>query len=262
MTLVLVRGIGDVGSAVAHRLFRAGRTVVIHDTASPAYPRRGMAFTDAIFDGTAQLEGVFAKHARTIPSLKAMVECNRAIAVATDDLLELIEAIGPDVLVDARMLKHQPPEKQRELARLTIGLGPSFIAGETTHLVIETAWGHRLGQIIERGPSLPLRGEPKALAGHGRDRFVYTEVAGEFVTDLEIGDDVIQGDTVGRIGAGILSAPLTGRLRGLTHSGVWVNKGSKVIEVDARGTSAVVRGLGERPTRIAEGVVEAIKYLM
>jgi len=159
------------------------------------------------------------------------------------------------------MLKHQHPQKQIELARLTIGLGPGFIAGETTHLVIETAWGERLGQILNSGSSSPLTGEPKTIAGHGRERFVYTEVAGEFVTELEIGDDVIRGDTVGRIGAAFLSAPLTGRLRGLTHSGVWVNKGSKVIEIDARGASAVVRGLGERPARIAEGVLEAIKDL-
>jgi xanthine dehydrogenase accessory factor len=55
---VLVRGIGDIGSAVAHRLFRAGHRVVIHDVASPAAARRGMAFTDAIFDGLVVLEGV------------------------------------------------------------------------------------------------------------------------------------------------------------------------------------------------------------
>jgi len=220
-----------------------------------------MAFTDAVFDGKAQLEGVFAKHARTLPSLRAMVECNRAVAVTTDDLMQLIKVIRPDVLVDARMRKRQHPELQRELARLTIGLGPNFIAGETTDLVIETAWGESLGQVIKHGASLPQTGEPKAIAGHERDRFVYTEVAGEFMTELEIGDAVIRGDAVARIGDAILRAPLTGRLRGLTHCGVWVNKGSKVIEVDARGDGAVVRGLGERPACIAEGVLEAIKDL-
>jgi len=51
MMLIFVRGIGDVGSAVAYRLFRAGHAVVLHDTERPAYSRRGMAFTDAVFDG-------------------------------------------------------------------------------------------------------------------------------------------------------------------------------------------------------------------
>ena len=51
MARVLIRGSGDVGSAVAHLLLRAGHGVVIHDVALPAAPRRGMAFADAIFDG-------------------------------------------------------------------------------------------------------------------------------------------------------------------------------------------------------------------
>lgn len=52
LTTVLVRGIGDVGSAVAHRLFQAGY-VMIHDVRQPSATRRGMAFTDAVFDGRA-----------------------------------------------------------------------------------------------------------------------------------------------------------------------------------------------------------------
>jgi xanthine dehydrogenase accessory factor len=55
---VLVRGVGDVGSAVAAVLFRAGYAVVLHDEPAPATPRRGMAFADAVFDGTAALDGL------------------------------------------------------------------------------------------------------------------------------------------------------------------------------------------------------------
>jgi len=44
---ILVRGSGDIGSAVAHRLFEAGYAVVIHDTTQPTTTRRKMAFTDA-----------------------------------------------------------------------------------------------------------------------------------------------------------------------------------------------------------------------
>src|SRR5258705_4667455 len=105
MSTVLVRGIGDVGSAVAHRLFLAGNTVIIQDTDGRAYTRRGMAFTDAIFDGKAELEGVFAKRARELTSLTAMMKCTRAISVATNDPEYLIGIIKPDVLIDARMRK-------------------------------------------------------------------------------------------------------------------------------------------------------------
>ena len=63
MARVLIRGSGDVGSAVAHLLLRSGHEVVIHDVALPAAPRRGMAFADAIFDGACELDGVRARRA-------------------------------------------------------------------------------------------------------------------------------------------------------------------------------------------------------
>jgi xanthine dehydrogenase accessory factor len=47
VTIVIVRGLGDIGSAVAHLLFREGCGVVIHDDPRPAATRRGMAFADA-----------------------------------------------------------------------------------------------------------------------------------------------------------------------------------------------------------------------
>lgn len=54
---ILVRGAGDIGSAVAHCLFVAGHAVVLHEEARPSATRRQMAFTDAVFDGAAQLDG-------------------------------------------------------------------------------------------------------------------------------------------------------------------------------------------------------------
>ena len=55
---VVVRGVGDIGSAVAHCLFLEDYTVVIHDDPTPPTTRRGMAFADAVFDGSAILENV------------------------------------------------------------------------------------------------------------------------------------------------------------------------------------------------------------
>ncbi len=80
-TRILVRGIGDVGSAVAHELFRAGAKVVVHDVARPAHTRRGMAFTDAMFSGKAQLDDVLAKRSPQPEHLRCMLACGRAIPV-------------------------------------------------------------------------------------------------------------------------------------------------------------------------------------
>ena len=58
-----------------------------------------------------------------------------------------------------------------------------------------------------------------------------------------------------------MRAPMGGVLRGLTRSGVEVAVRTKVIEVDPRGDPVGVFGLGERPRRIAEGVLKAMARL-
>ena len=67
------------------------------------------------------------------------------------------------------------------------------------------------------------------------------------------------GEVVATIGDEPLAAPLDGILRGLTHDGVEVAAGAKVVEVDPRGDPGKVFGLGVRPRRIGEGVLRAIE---
>jgi xanthine dehydrogenase accessory factor len=256
---VLVRGSGDIGSAVALALFQAGYAVVIHDAPQPTTTRRKMAFTDAIFEGHAWLEGVEARRVDDFDFLLELLTARQIIPVIVVDLALLLDVAQPNVLIDARMRKHHQPEGQRGLARLTIGLGPNFIAGETTDLAIETSWGDELGRVIEQGATRPLAGEPAEIAGHGRDRYVYAPVAGTFQTAFQVGDPVKAGQVVAQIASSLLLAPLSGVLRGLTHDGVSVIAGTKVIEVDPRGPTAVVAGIGERPAQIAAGVLVALR---
>ena len=49
----------------------AGHAVVVHDVALPAAPRRGMAFADAIFDGSCTLEGIRARRVDDVEALRA-----------------------------------------------------------------------------------------------------------------------------------------------------------------------------------------------
>jgi len=256
---ILVRGANDVGSAVAHRLFMAGYPVVIHEMPQPTTTRRRMSFTDAIFDGRAMLDGIESQFIKRSYLLRDALAAHQVIPVVVKDFHQLLKTLSPAILVDARMRKHLQPEVQRGLAELTIGLGPNFIAGETTNLAIETNWGESLGQIIEHGATSPLQGEPRELDGYARDRYVYTPIAGTFHTSLQIGDKVESGQEAARIDSTPLLAPITGILRGLTHDGVPVPKKTKVIEVDPRAHNAQVSGIGERPARIAEGVITAIQ---
>ena len=193
MAVIVVRGTGDVGSAVASVLFRAGHRVVLHDTSAPSHTRRGMAFADALYQKTADLEGLLAKRVRSLQDLPFMLRCRRAIPVIDAPLEKVVAEVQPQVLVDARMHKHDQPEVQRGLAPLTIGLGPNFEAGKNVDIAIETNWGDELGAVIREGLPQALAGEPQPIDGHARERYVYAPAAGTFTTRFNIGDAVEKG---------------------------------------------------------------------
>jgi xanthine dehydrogenase accessory factor len=258
MSGVIVRGLGDIASAVAHLLYQEGFGVVIHDRPEPTTTRRRMAFADAAFDGRATLEGVDAVRVQDPKQASDLLATLRAIPVYVGPLDTLVRSVDPDVLVDARMRKHHDPEVQRGLARLTIGLGPSVVAGLHADVVVETSW-EGLGMVLWQGAALPLSGEPRTLGGHARERYVYAPRDGVFRTKAQIGDAVHRGQIIAEIGDAVLVAPLDGVVRGLTRDAVPVLARTKVIEIDPRSRADEVHGIGARPRRIAEGVLSAIQ---
>lgn len=255
---VLVRGTGDIASAVAHALFRAGFAVAMHDGLEPGTPRRRMAFSDALFDGAAELDGVTARRTNDTGELVRAVDRSAWIPVTALPFVQVHGAVTWDAVVDARMRKRAQPEPQRHLAPVTIGLGPGFVAGDHVSAAVETSW-EDLGRVVRHGSTLPLRGEPRTLAGAGRERYVYAPVAGRFATSRAIGEAVTAGETVARVDGMILTAPIDGAIRGLLRDGLMVAAATKVVEIDPRGPAAVVSGIGERPRRLAEGVLEALR---
>ena len=256
---ILVRGVGDVGSAVAYRLFQSHYSVLMHDVLQPVTTRRGMAFADAVFDGRTELDGVVAVRVDDVDALTSMLVRPDVIPVVIASMDLILQVVRPHILVDARMRKRAQPEVQRGLTPLTIGLGPNFVAGLTTDIAIETSWGPDLGKPIDNGATRPLEGEPRSIAGHARDRFIYAPVEGVFHTHHDIGAQVRAGETIAQVDETELVAPLDGVLRGITRDGVPVSVGTKVVEVDPRGLEAVVRGIAERPELIAAGVLRAVQ---
>lgn len=255
---VLVRGSNDVASAVAHRLFSAGHAVVVHDGPAPTTTRRRMALADAVFIGGTVLSGVVATRVDCLDPPPDLLAAREGIPVVVGDLNGLLETLSANALIDARMRKRDRPGPQRGLAGLVVGLGPGFVAGETVDIAVETGWDG-LGEIVPHGATGSLAGEPRPLGGHGRDRYVYAPLGGVFRTSWEIGQAVAAGEVVAHIEGTGLRAPLGGVLRGLTHDGVPVLVGGKVIEVDPRGDPAAGAGIGERPDRIAAGVLLAVE---
>lgn len=102
-------------------------------------------------------------------------------------------------------------------------------------------------------------GKPRKIEGHARDRCVYAPVDDVFCTEARIGEAVHRGQKIAAIDSMVLTAPLDGVPRGLTRDGVPVAVRTKVIEVDPRDMKGEVRGISERPSRIAAGVLSAIR---
>ncbi|MGH2600471.1 MAG: xanthine dehydrogenase [Dehalococcoidia bacterium] len=259
MALILVRGVNEFGSAVAHLSFAGGHAVVLHDAPRPDTCHRTMAFADAVFDGECSLEGITAVRVDDLAALPHVIDGQARIPVVTANLSTLLAVLQPDVLIDARMRKRAQPEPQRGLAPLAVGIGPNFVAGETADLIVETGFGEDFGRVTDRGATRPLAGEPPLVLGRGRERFIYAPQDGVFHTRLQIGGSVRAGEAVGSQGTIVFRAPFDGTLRGLTHDGVPVSAGTRIVEVDPRGADGTAPGIGPRQRRIAEVVLAAVE---
>ncbi|HEY2817911.1 MAG TPA: hypothetical protein VGK44_12370 [Casimicrobiaceae bacterium] len=256
----IVIGCGDVGSAVAHALHRAGCAVVLIDQADPPWTRRGMAYTDAWYVGAASLAGVDACFCASVRSIPFVLDRRDMVAATTWSWQGVAAALLPIAIVDARVIKRRAPASLKQgAALLTIGLGPGFVAGVHADIAIETAWGSDLGAVLEAGMTKPFEGEPRRIGGAGRERYVYAPRAGRFHTERGIGECVVAGDDVATLDGEPITAPLSGALRGLSARGARVSIGQKIVEVDPRGEPSLCFGLGERPQRIASGVLEALR---
>ncbi|MDD4887614.1 MAG: hypothetical protein PHO64_11950 [Thiomonas sp.] len=266
---VCVLGAGDVASAVGHVLHRHGCAVWLVEGAQPAAPRRGMCWADAVFDGAATLSGLAAHRvSHTAEALAAFAHRAWAPLVVEPDLPAWLIELGAGLVVDARLRKHDAIQPDlHDLAAWSVGIGPGYCAMHNATYVVESAWGDGLGRVIRKGAASALCGEPRPILGAGRDRLVYAPEAGRFLTQRRIGDPVLAGEVLAQLQTESgkvlpLRAPLSGVVRGLTRGGVRVPTRAKLIEVDPRNDPKHCFGLGERPMKIAEGVLLAVAELL
>jgi xanthine dehydrogenase accessory factor len=256
--LALVLGTNEIASAVGIALHRDGYGVLLsHDPEIPVI-RRGMAFHDALFSGMAEVDGYVAVSAGRAIDAKREVLINGRIAVTSLELCDLLLIGEPGVLVDARMQKRPVMPDFRNLAQLSVGLGPGFIAGTNCDIAIETLSAYS-GTIVERGPARSADGIVRKLGEAGRERFLYSQSAGRWRTALPAGQRVSRGSPVGHLGATILAAPIDGILRGIARDDTVVPAGVKLIEIDPRGRNAQWLGTDARGRVIAKATLEAVR---
>jgi xanthine dehydrogenase accessory factor len=186
---------------------------------------------------------------------------HHAVAVIVDPEHTLGRHLQPTVVVDARLLK-VPTRPQLDEAPVVIGLGPGHVAGETVHAVVETNRGHNLGRVLYRGSAEPDTGIPASVRGHTTARVLRAPAAGRFEGIREIGDHVEVDEPVGSVSGQVVAAHISGVIRGLLHSGVQIESGTKLGDIDPRDVREYCFTISDKANAIAGGVVEACFCLL
>lgn len=195
--LIIVRGGGDLATGTIHRLWAAGLRVLVLEIENPAAIRRQVALCEAVYTKTTEVEGLRAVRIDRYEEAEAVWQEN-SVPILIDPKGVSIGALKPAVVIDAILAKRNLGTR-RDMAPLTIALGPGFTAGEDVDVVVETKRGHRLGRIIREGAAIPNTGIPGVIGGYGAERVIHAQAAGIFKNVRVIGDIVEAGDTIAEI---------------------------------------------------------------
>ena len=269
--LIICRGGGDLATGIVHRLFRAGFPVLVLETDSPAAIRRQVSFSEAVYDGTATVEGVTAERIASAnrASVNHVLEGGR-VPLLVDPEGSSIPLLKPDIVVDAIIAKKNLGTA-KEMAPLVIGVGPGFTAGEDVDLVVESMRGHNLARIFTTGSALPNTGIPGNIGGFTKERVLHAEAAGYMKNIRQIGDIVEKGEEIARIyekmtedgtcsGSYVsVEASISGIIRGLIREGYHFQKGFKIADIDPRESElANCFTISDKARSIGGSVLEAV----
>jgi xanthine dehydrogenase accessory factor len=267
--LVLIRGAGDLASGIALRFFRAGFGIVMTEIAAPTTVRQTVAFSRAVREGAAIVEGLRAERAERAEEALALAR-RGIIAVLVDASGKARRELKPDILIDAIMAKRNLGTT-REDAPVVIGIGPGFCAGSDCHAVIETCRGHTLGRAYyassARQTARENTGIPGEIGGFSAERIIRAPADGIWTALAEIGTEVAAGSLVARVTPPATSraaaapspvyAALTGIVRGMLPEGCSVYEGMKCGDIDPRCEASHCFSVSDKALAVAGGALEA-----
>jgi xanthine dehydrogenase accessory factor len=257
--VVLIRGAGEMASGIAHRLHQSHFKVCMLEIPHPLAVRREVSFSEAIYEGEKEVEGVWTKFIATPKEIESIWKKGKIPLLIDPDGKGTRNFLKPNVLIDAIMAK-KDLGTQIDDAPLVIGIGPGFIAGKDVNVVIETNRGHNLGKVILNGTAEPDTGIPGEIGGFTVERVLRTMKKGFFRPYKSIGERVSKGTVVAVVDDFPVIAKISGVVRGLLREGVEVKKGMKVGDIDPRGKRELCLTISEKARAIGGGVLEAILY--
>lgn len=257
---VIVRGGGDIATGTIQKLNRCGFKVLILETEKPTSIRRSVCFSEAVYDGQAIVEGTTAVLVNNKEEIFKAWE-NKLIPLVIDGEGKYIDIIKPTILVDAILAKRNLGTN-KNMAQITIALGPGFNAGKDVDVVIETMRGHSLGRLIFEGFAMENTGIPGEIGGHSKERVIYSPTEGIINNIKAIGDIVEENEIIAIIEDLEVRTTIPGILRGIIRDKAYVKKGLKIADVDPRLSELQnYNTISDKARSIGGGVLEAILLL-
>lgn len=257
--LILIKGAGDIATGIAVRLKNAGMQVVMTEIAIPTTVRRSVAFSRAVYEGSAVVENITARLVLDFAQIPAVLQRDE-IPVLIDPRCEVLKSIHFDAVVDSILAKKNLSTDPTQ-APVVIGVGPGFSVPQDCHCVIETQRGHDLGRCIYQGCAAKNTGIPGEIGGYTVERLLRAPCDGIFHPILAIGDAVKAGQTVALVNDQPVTAQIDGIVRGLLQDNVPVKAGMKSGDIDPRGCYEHCFTVSDKARAVGGGVLEAILHL-
>lgn len=257
--LILIKGAGDIATGIAVRLKNAGMQVVMTEIAIPTTVRRSVAFSRAVYEGSAVVENITARLVLDFAQIPAVLQQDE-IPVLIDPRCEVLKSIHFDAVVDSILAKKNLSTDPTQ-APVVIGVGPGFSVPQDCHCVIETQRGHDLGRCIYQGCAAKNTGIPGEIGGYTVERLLRAPCDGIFHPILAIGDAVKAGQTVALVDDQPVTAQIDGIVRGLLQDNVPVKAGMKSGDIDPRGCYEHCFTVSDKARAVGGGVLEAILHL-
>lgn len=259
--LVIIRGAGELATGIAHRLHNTGYKILLLEKQYPSAIRRNIVFSEAIYDGEATVERTTCYRADSLKEAEKLLKDNK-ITIMIDPEAECLKKLKPEVLVDAIYAKRNMGTT-KDMAPLTIGIGPGFVAGKDVTCVIETTRGHNLGRIIHEGIATPEKETAEARALMQASHSINSPCDGHLEAGHPTAYLISKNETIGRLimdGGHVfeIKAPVGGVLRGMLHDNCPVRTGLKIAEIDPSTKPANCMSISAKSRCISGSVLESI----
>ena len=239
--LIICRGAGDLATGIIHRLHRAGHRVIALETDYPAAIRRQVSFCEAVYDGSAAVEGVTARlvTALTDAETDAEADVEADVETGTESATETYSGLNdtPAAHTVSEKWDRSAIEAVLEAGEVPLLIDPTgeSIALLKPDVVVDAIIAKKnLGTTINMAP-LVIGVGPGFTAGHDV-HLVIESMRGHnlarIITDgMAQPNTGVPGNIAGFTSERVIHAPAAGYIHDVRKIGDIVQKGDEIARI-------------------------------